>query len=50
MGVGHYRVKLLSPRGLIGLTDLLGMLYKYFSELISLSSLISFSVGLLDIC
>jgi hypothetical protein len=50
IGVGHHRVKLPSPRGLIGLTDLLGTLYKHFSELVSPSSPISFSAGSLDVC
>jgi hypothetical protein len=50
MGVGYYGVKLLSPRGLIGLADLLGTLCKYFSELVGPSSPISFSAGLLDMC
>jgi hypothetical protein len=48
--VGHYGVKLPSPRGLIGLADSLGMLCKYFSEPVGLSSPISFGAGSLDVC
>jgi hypothetical protein len=50
MGVGHYRVKLPSPRGLIGLADSLDTLCKHFSEPISPSSPISFGAGSLDVC
>jgi hypothetical protein len=50
MSVGYYWVKLPSLGGFIGLADLLGMLCKYFSELVGLSSSISFGVGLLDVC
>jgi hypothetical protein len=50
IGVGHYEVKLPSPRGLIGLANLLGTLCKPFGEPIGLSSPISFGIGLLDVC
>jgi hypothetical protein len=50
IGVGHHRVKLPSPRGLIGLADPLDTLYKHFSEPVGPNSPISFSAGSLDIC
>jgi hypothetical protein len=50
MGIGHYRVKLLSPRRLISLADPLDTLCKHFSELVGLNSSISFSIGSLDVC
>jgi hypothetical protein len=49
MDVGHHGVKLPSPRGLIGLADPLGTLYKPFDEPVGPSSPISFSTGSLDI-
>jgi hypothetical protein len=48
--VGHYRVKLPSPRGLIDLADPLNTLYKHFSEPVGPSSPISFGTDSLDVC
>jgi hypothetical protein len=50
MGVSHYRVKLLSLGGSIGLADLLGTLCKPFGEPVGPSSPISFGAGSLDVC